>query len=148
MKSPLLKNVLAAVLGYVAMFAVSFPLFSLMWMVLGADDAFQPGSWQVSGAWIASSIVLGLIVSTAGGFTCSKLAANRTGVAILVGLVIVLAIVALLPDGSTAPGVRPDDISMLDAMTSAEQPNWVLWINPLIGVLGVLGGAKFEESRR
>ena len=146
MKS-LLKNVLAAVLGYVVMFVVSFPLFSLMWMVLGAEGSFRPSSWKVSGAWISSSIVLGMIVSTAGGFSCSKLAASRQGVAILVGLVIVLAIVAALPDAATGPAMRPDDISMFDAMTSAEQPSWILWLNPVIGVLGVVLGAKLEESR-
>ncbi len=36
MKSPVLKNDLAAVLRYLVMFAVAFPLFSLMWVVLGA----------------------------------------------------------------------------------------------------------------
>ena len=143
-----LKNILAAVLGYVVMFAVSFPLFSLMWVVLGADGSFQPGSWQVSGAWVASSIVLGGIVSTAGGFSCSKLAASRQGVAILIGLVILLAILAALPDAATDLGARPDDVSMFDAMTSAEQPSWMLWINPVIGVIGVLFGATLEESQR
>lgn len=43
MKSPVLKNILAAVLGYLVMFAVAFPLFSLMWVVLGADGSFEPG---------------------------------------------------------------------------------------------------------
>ena len=37
MKSPVLKNDLAAVLRYLVMFAVAFPLFSLMWVVLGAE---------------------------------------------------------------------------------------------------------------
>jgi hypothetical protein len=64
---PVFKNVLAAVLGYVVMFVVAFVLFSLSWMVLGADSSFAPGGWQVSGAWIGVSVVLGLIVSIAGG---------------------------------------------------------------------------------
>ena len=87
MKSPVLKNIVAAVLGYVVMFAAAFVLFSLMWMVLGADGAFTPGGWEVSGAWITSSIVLGVIVAISGGFTCSKLAASRQGVHILIALV-------------------------------------------------------------
>ena len=142
------KNILAAVLGYVVMFAVSFPLFWLMWVVLGADGSFQPGSWQVSGAWVALSILLGGIVSTAGGFSCSKLAASRQAVAILIGVVILFAILAALPDAATDLGVRPDGVSMFDAMTSAQQPRWMQWINPVIGVIGVLFGATLEESRR
>ena len=146
--NPVLKNILAAVLGYVVMFAVSFPLFSLMWLALGADGSFQPGSWQVSSAWIASSIVLGGIVSTAGGFSCSKLAVSRQGVTFLIGLVILFAILAALPDAATDLGARPDSVSMFDAMTSAQQPSWMLGINAVIGVIGVLFGAALEESRR
>ena len=147
MKSPLLKNILAAVAGYVAMFAVFFVLFSLMWVVLGVDGSFAPDGWEVSGAWIALSIVLGAIVSMAGGFTCSKLAASRQGVAILIGLVIVVAIVSVMqPDTSVAVSVRPDDISMFDAMTSARLPTWLLWLNPVIGTIAIVLGARLEEK--
>ena len=138
------RNILAAVLGYVVMFAVSFPLFSLMWLVLGADGSFQPGSWQVSGAWAAWSIALGGIVSTAGGFACSKLAVSRQGVAILIGLVILFAALAALPDAATGVVARPDGASMFDAMSSAQQATWMLWVNPVIGVIGVLLGATLE----
>ena len=144
MKSPLLKNVLAAALGYVVMFVVSFPLFSLMWMVLGADGSFQPGSWEVSGAWIASSIVLGMIVATAGGFSCSRLAANRQGVVILLGLVIVVGVAGIVSAMPDSAGLRPDDVSMFDAITSAQQPTWTLWLNPVIGVVGVVLGARLD----
>ena len=147
MRSPLVKNILAAVLGYVVMFVVSFPLFTLMWTLLGADGSFLPGSWQVSSAWAASSIVLGMTVAIAGGFSCSKLAATGQGVGILIGLVIALAILAAMPDAATAPAVRPADITMFDAMVSAEQPAWIMWLNPVIGVIAVLLGAKLEASR-
>ena len=147
MKSPALRNILAAVLGYVVMFAVAFVLFSLMWMVLGADGSFEPGGWEVSGAWIGASIVLGAIVSMAGGFTCSKLAVSRQGVAILIGLVIVVGIVSAMPDAPAGGGVRPEDVSMFDAMTSAQQPAWIRWLNPVIGVIGVVLGAQLEAKK-
>ena len=145
MKSPVLKNIVAAVLGYVVMFAVAFVLFSLMWMVLGADGSFEPGSWVVSGAWIGSNLVLGALVSIAGGFACSKLAASRGGVAILIGLVIVVGIASAMPDAAGA-GVRPEDVSMFDAMTSAELPAWLRWLNPVIGVIAVILGAGLEAK--
>ena len=143
-----LKNIGAAVAGYVVMFAVAFPLFSLLWMVLGADGSFQPGSWEVSRAWLWASIPLGAIVSTAGGFACSKLAPSRQGVAILVGLVIVFAVLAFVEPVEVGASLRPDDISMFDGMSQAQLPTWMLWLNPVIGVIAVLLGARLEEGRR
>ena len=150
MKSPVLKNILAAVLGYVVMFAVAFPLFSLMWVVLGADGSFEPGGWETTGAWIGASIVLGAVVAIAGGFVCSKFAANRNGVAILIGFVILVWLVGMVsatPDAAAADGVRPEDVSMFDAMTSAQLPDWMRWLNPMFGVIGVVFGAKLERRR-
>jgi hypothetical protein len=141
-----LRNILAAVLGYVVMFAVAFVLFSLTWMVLGADGSFEPGGWGVTGAWIGTSIVLGVIVSIAGGFACSKLAPSYQGVAILIGLVIVVGIVAAMPEAPAA-AVRPEGVSMFEAMSSARQPGWLLWLNPVFGVIGVVLGAKLEGGR-
>jgi len=147
LKSPVLKNILAAVLGYVVMFAVSFPLFGLLWSVLGADGAFAAGSWNVSCEWIIGSIVLGGLVSIAGGFSCSWAAVSRGGVAILVGLVLAFGILALVPDAGVAPGLRPDQVSMFDAMTSAQQPLGMLWLNPVLGVIGVLFGAMLQGGK-
>ncbi len=59
MQSPVLKNILAAVVGYIVMFALLFVAFSVMWMVLGADGAFAPGTWDVSGAWIGTALLSG-----------------------------------------------------------------------------------------
>lgn len=140
---PTLKNITAAVLAYVVMFALAFVLFSLMWTVLGADGAFAPGTWDVSVGWIVGSLVLGVIVAVSGGFTCEKLSANRQGVVILVALVIVMAVLSAMPDAPLTPtGARPDDISMFDAMSSVQQPGWLLVVNPIIGIIGVLFGAK------
>ena len=95
MKSPVLKSILAAVLGYVVMFAVAFVLFSMQWIVLGADGLFEPGVWDVSATSIGTSIVFGLIVAMAGGFTCSKLGETHQAVAILLFLVIVVLLLTL-----------------------------------------------------
>lgn len=148
MKSTL-KNVTAAVVGYIVMFAAAFVLFSLMWTVLGADGAFAPGSWDVRMRWIIGSLGLGVIVAISGGFTCEKLSADRRGVVILVALVIVMAVLSAMPDAPLAPtGARPDGVSMFDAMSTAQQPGWLLVVNPIIGIVGVLFGAKLAGRGR
>ncbi|WP_420442287.1 hypothetical protein [Candidatus Palauibacter sp.] len=59
----MLRNILAAIAGYIAMAAVLFALFSLLWLALGPSRSFQPGTWEVSGAWALGSVVLGLVAA-------------------------------------------------------------------------------------
>ncbi len=47
------RNVGGAVLGWVVMAGAVFLLFAGLWMVLGVDGAFEPGSWDVSGGVVA-----------------------------------------------------------------------------------------------
>lgn len=145
MGSSTLRNLVAAVVGYVVLFALAFVLSFLMWTVLGAAGAFVPGQWQISGAWIAGSLVIGLIVSILSGFTCSKLSENRVGVAVLIVIVVVMGVLAALPEGTTIVG-RPDNITMFDAMANAQLPTWLKWLNPILAVVGVVLGARLEES--
>ena len=132
-----LKNVLAVVAAYAAMFATLFVLFSGMWAVIGADGAFRPDSWEVAGLWTAASIVLGFAAAVVGGWVCARLGANSHALFILMGLIIVLSILSAMPDAGTATGPRPPGVSMFDAMSQARQPAWLLWANPIVGIIGV-----------
>ena len=147
MNSPMLKNILAAIVGYVVMFAAVFITFSIMWLILGPGGSFEPGSWAVSTAWVGASIVLGLLAGIAGGFVCSKLAASHQGVAILIGLVLVLGIASAIPDAPVTVGPRPDDISMFDAMLTANQPRWLAWLTPVLGVVGTILGSRLQAKK-
>ncbi len=139
----LLRNIGAALAGYLVVFAVAFVLFSFAWLTLGADRLFEAASWDVSGAWISASILLGLVANMAGGFSCSKLGASWKAWFILVVLIAVGSALSGIPDGA-AVGVRPDAVSMFDAMSSIQQPVWLLWLNPVFGVTGVVLGAGLE----
>ena len=50
----MLRNILAAIVGYVAMAAVQFALFSLLWLTVGPSRAFEPGSWRYPAAGYSS----------------------------------------------------------------------------------------------
>ena len=138
----MLRNILAAVVGYIAMAAVLFALFSLLWMALGPSRAFQPGSWEVAGGWVFGQFVLGLVAAYIGGRVCAKVAPDTGGATILIGLVIVLGVMAALMPGEMAAGPRPDDVSMMEATAGARQPTWFAWLNPVIGAVGVWFGSK------
>ena len=140
--NPTLRNVLAALLGYVVIVVIVFAALSLMWTLLGPDGAFQSESYAVSGVWVTGSIVLGFVAALVGGVVCARAAADSRAELILIGLIVILGVMAALPETAEVASPRPEDIAMADAMMSAQMPRWVAWLNPVIGALGVwLGGA-------
>lgn len=144
-----LRNVGGAVLGYVVMFGGVVILMSGLWAMLGADGAFQPGSWEVSGTWNLGSIVIGLVAGIVGGLVCGKVASDNRGVWMLIVLVVILGVAnALAVAGAVdaAPGVRPPDPSMTEAMMTAQEPAWIAWLNPVLGAVGALFGARLVKS--
>ena len=147
----MLRNILAAIVGYIAMAAVLFALFSLLWLTVGPSRAFEPGSWEVPGGWVILQLVLGLVGAYIGGHVCARVAHDATGATLLIGLVVVFGVVnALIPPEMVAEP-RPDDVSMMEATAGARQPAWFNWLNPLIGAVGVWFGSwklRAERVRR
>jgi len=129
-------------------FALVFGLMSLTYAALGAERAFQPGGWEISGIWIATAIVVGLVAAVVGGYVCAMIAKDARGPLALIGLVVVLGLVFAIPvltgDPGTA-GPRPEGASMADAMANAVQPAWIALLNPLLGAVGVWLGARLRK---
>jgi len=138
----MLRNILAAIVGYIAMAAVLFALFSLLWLTVGPSRAFHPGSWEVPGGWALGSGVLGLVAAYIGGRVCAKVAHDARAATILIAIVIVLGVVRALMPVEMAAGPRPDDLSMMEATAGARHPAWFNWLNPLIGAVGVWFGSR------
>lgn len=142
----MLRNILAAIVGYIAMAAVLFAIFSLLWLTLGPSRAFQPGSWEVPGGWALGSIVLGLVAAYIGGRVCARVSHDARAATILIAIVIVLGVVRALMPVEMAAGPRPDELSMMEATAGARHPAWFNWLNPLIGAVGVWFGSRNLRS--
>ncbi|MFQ5889640.1 MAG: hypothetical protein ACE5JR_06265 [Gemmatimonadota bacterium] len=144
-----MRTVGSVVLGYVVIFALVFITFSLAYGILGADGAFRPGSYEISGLWIAVSIALGFIAAGVGGFVC--LAVGRTPrapkflAALVLGLGLLMAIPAFAPSDEASPKAREADVGNIEAMQNSEQPAWLALFNPVIGAAGVLAGARLKK---
>ncbi len=140
----------SVVVGYLIMFVAIFVLFGGAYLLLGANGSFQPGSWDASGLWLALSVVLGIVAATVGGYVCAAMAKNIRGPQVLVAVVVILgllfAIPALTGAGGAAAGVRPDTVGLFDAMQNARQPMWLVLLNPVLGAVGVLIGARLRLS--
>ncbi len=141
----------SVIAGYVTMVIGVFILFSAAYMALGAPGVFRPGSWDPSLGWIVLSIVIGVVAAVAGGYVCAAIAKDPRGPKYLVGVVLVLGIVFALPvltgGGEVATTARPDTVPMFDAMSNAKQPAWVALLNPILGVIGVLIGARLHKGQ-
>ncbi len=125
-----------------------FVTFSLMYLILGTDDAFQPGSYDVSGGWVLGSIVLGLLAAIAGGRACTAIARKAGTPKVLALAVLVLGILMAIPvlTGGGEAMMREGEVAMMDAFSQARQPAWIALLNPFIGAIGVLIGARLKGS--
>lgn len=138
----------AVVAGYAVMLVVIFALSTLAWMMLGANRAFHPGTYETTLIWIGVSLAVSLFAAVLGGFACAAVSkGDARATKGLAGLVIVLGIVFALPvlmqEPSTA--TRPDVVTMAAAMQNARQPGWVALLLPLLGAAGVVLGAGMRK---
>ncbi|UCG76971.1 MAG: hypothetical protein JSV95_06735 [Gemmatimonadota bacterium] len=142
-----MRAVVGVVLGYLMMIAFVFLTFSLAYRVLGADRAFQPGAYDVTGLWIGVSFLLAIAAAILGGYVCESIA-RTDGPAKILALVVLLlgfafAVPVLTTDSPSLP--REGAVSNTEAMQNARQPAWVAVLNPLFGAVGVLIGAGMRS---
>jgi hypothetical protein len=146
----MLRTAAAIVAGYAAIALFVMVAFTLLWLGIGQDGAFQPGTTRVTGLWLAGSIPLNLGAAMLGGWVAARIAADRPHVAVT-GLVFVLlllgfgaAVAAGVSVQGDAPPAAPPSPGMgpFEAASAAVQPLWVAWALPVLGAVGVwLGGS-------
>ena len=138
------------VVGYLVMFVFVFASFSIAYLALGANLAFQPGSYHVSMLWIAVMVVLNFVAAFLGGLVCSLIAKNPRASMSLAAVVLVLGLVMAIPVLTGAigepPATRDASVGNLEAMQHARQPAWSSVASPLIGVVGVLIGGRRQRK--
>jgi peptidoglycan biosynthesis protein MviN/MurJ (putative lipid II flippase) len=144
------RRIGSVVAGYATMFAGVFVLMTLFWTLLGANGAFRPGSWDVTGTWIGLLLAAGIVAAVAGGYVAAAVAQDVQAGTWLAGLVFVLGIAMAIPvltAGAPADlGPRPDQLPMFEAMGKGQQPAWSALLNPFIGALGSILGARLRHA--
>jgi xanthosine utilization system XapX-like protein len=145
------RAIVGVLVGYVAMFAAIFLAFSGLYLILGQERSFRPGSYEPSILWTAVSFALGIGAAILGGFVCARIARTTTPPNVLAGLVFGIGILSAIPvvmAASTPAEARTGDVGNLDAMMKAKQPAWVAVANPFVGLAGVLLGARLRRPQR
>ena len=143
------RTIIGVIFGYIAMFVLISVAFTGEYMLLGAGKAFKPGSFAASNEWIGIGLLLNLVISIAGGFICLLIAKRQKAVTILAVVVFALGLVLSIPTlmvPRTGAVRTTNDVPMFEAMQKAEEPRWVPFTLPVIGVVGVLIGGKLKRS--
>ena len=143
------RAILSVVVGYVAMFAAIFLTFSGLYLLLGQELSFQPGSYEPSMLWTSASFALGMGAAILGGYVCARIARTTTPPKVLAGVVLVIGLLSAVPVlmAAAAPAeTRTGEVGNLDAMMKAKQPAWVAVANPFVGLAGVLLGARLRRQ--
>jgi hypothetical protein len=146
----MLRAIGAVILGYISMFIFIFVTFTIAYLLMGTDRAFQSGSYEVSGLWLGVSFVLGLVAAIVGGFVCASISKGGKAPLALAGVVLVLglllALSVVMSPNTNAANTRAANVPNLEAMQNAKQPTWVALLNPLIGAIGVIVGARLKSG--
>jgi hypothetical protein len=113
---------------------------------MGAERAFRPGTFAVSGLWSATSFVLSFGAAIAGGRVGAAIGRGSRPVALLAAGVVVLGLLLAVPawmaPEDPAAMQRSGDIGNFAAFQKARQPKWVAALMPFVGGAGVLLGGR------
>src|SRR5258705_1804947 len=93
----MIRSVLGVVVGYITIFVVLFCVLTVAYLGMGADRAFQPGSFHPSILWDAVEIVVGLAAAVLGGLVCIAIARKRGAVTAFVVVILVIGAASAIP---------------------------------------------------
>ena len=145
----MLRAILAVIVSYLLMFVLLFVAFSCLYLVLGADGAFKPGTYEASNQWIAIAFIINVIVAIIAGWICAAMARGGKAPLALAAVVFVLGLLLAIPSlvarSDNSNTVRSGDVPMMEAMQKAKEPPWVPLLFPFVGAAGVLIGAKLKR---
>ena len=147
----MVRSILAVVAGYATLALAIFVSFTSLYLVLGADRSFEPGSYDASTLWVMTSFPVGVAASVAAGYVCGLVARRGRAPQVLAGVVLVLGLLFAIPvlrASDAAMTARAGDVSNMEAMQRARQPRWVALVNPFIGAVGVLVGAGLRRKAK
>ena len=135
--------------GYVTIFLVLFATFSLAFLAMGANGAFRPGTYDVTPLWLIVSFVLSFTAAVIGGFVSATISDDPKVPRSLAVVVIVLGVITAIQIMTADPvaTTRGADVGNIEAMMNAKQPAWVALLNPIIGAIGVMVGARLKRPQ-
>lgn len=146
----MVRTVIAVIVSYVLIFGLISVTFIAVFLIMGVEWSFKPGSFEASNAWNVTALIASFLVAVVGGFVCRLIAKAGKGPRALAVVVFVLGLIFAIPtlfaNQANANQVRSPNLSPMEAMTRATQPAWVPFTFPVLGAAGVLLGGRLKRS--
>ncbi len=150
----MLRSVVGAILGYLAMVVVVIGSLYLTWSVLGAERSFAGDGPYPSTLWMISNFAFGFLAAYVGGKVARRVGRETRAVYILVALMLSLGLYGALTaetayerrKAAAAIDKSVADLTFMEAGQVAKNPAWYNWIIPLVGVAGAVVGGRVEPS--
>jgi hypothetical protein len=145
----MLRMIGGVVVGYLAMAVLVFLAFTGLYLLLGAEGTFKPGTYDVTGQWIAATLAVNVVAALLGGLVSVSVGKSVKSATILSSAVLVLGLVTALmtlnrTETESSPA-RTEAVGTLHAAQNAREPTWIGFSNPLIGAVGILLGARLKK---
>ena len=140
----MLKSIVGVIVGYLVMFVFGFAVVFCAYLGLGVDRIFEPESYAVSTVWIAILVAVSLIGGILGGLTCAAISKSKGACTAFAVIVLAFGLLGgfIAMNKEHASEARAGDVSSVVAMSKAENPTWLLLLNPVISAAGVLLGSR------
>ena len=86
------------------------------------------------------------VASALAGYICAAISKNQRTCELFAGVILVILILFCIPKmRDRAPHPRAGEVSYMDAMRLTQMPLWMHALNPVLGALGVLVGARMKK---
>lgn len=152
----MLRNTLAVLAGYATMFLIVALGLTGAYFAMGADNAFKPGTYDITTIWLVTMEAIGLLAAALAGITCAKISKHsQRAVLSLIALAILLSAVnittvALADTPAPEDSIRAQETSNWDAMIEAgnHMPLWVTLLDPIVGTVGLLIGVTLVRPKQ
>jgi|ERR1043166_5781646 FtsH-binding integral membrane protein len=143
----MVKSIVGVIVGYIAVTLFAFAVCTCAYLGLGVERVFEPESYDVSTIWIVIMIGVALVGGVLGGLICAAISKSKGACMAFAIVILVVGIIAAVVTGMkehpTTP--RSGDVSNLEAMTKAQTPAWLCYVNPALGAVGVMLGARMKK---
>ncbi len=151
----MIRTLAGTVAGYILMALLGTVAFSLLWLALGAEFAFENGTLEVTPGWILFSLPLNFLVALFGGWMAVHVGRSAVASGVLCALVLAFGALSLGLEMRTPPLSPERQMEILSQAESgkvgnlavgpfARRPTWFALALPLLGGVGALVGGRFR----
>lgn len=147
-----MKSIVAIIVSYIVGNLVFFGIITGCFFLLGVERVFEPDSYEVSSLWVALSLVVSFLGAVVAGYICLLISHSWRTCQILALIVLMFTSISCImqlrrinPD---APNIRAGDVDHFNAMKLGVPPRWLPFVNPIVGCIGVLIGARLKRATR